>query len=717
MENNIKNIFSNNITFILLKNHFLVINDVKDKIDNTNNSNLVLAIVNSFLSLGYKLDDSSIELLSKCDSEELTRFYFANVTIMKQIKGCYPHIIFYKNFPNLENVSKFEYIARANLHYFTASTSDYGFMNEDITSDDNEKEEDNDGEIKNPHFDELKILTMSNAIIYLREYITNLFLANTAINRDLYDAIKDFRLDYKLSYIEEIPFKENIAVYAYTKASNKIIGKEELKYALTVTDVLRIYYMLSNKEPIFSGNKFISLKRQCRRNILSRLEAIVKSKGSISNAINDFYLHEELWKTAFNYLHVFEFKEQYKCMYEIADIIRNGKSLSFFANLEKLKDNQIDYLNLLSTKPGEFARKLNYLLTNPKYDNNLTLEYFKNIASQVSTKLLLEIYCYFNNRDNLDYRLFKIPTAYSFKYYEREAKLVPLDMTLINNIISIIKNALEEKFSNYERLEDVYVDENLKNYVIPPIIRNSSLNFDDLLYGCRIKLKDSNYLRVFTTWKNEKDTRIDIDLAVEMFDDNFKQIGCLAWHNMEGGRFIDAYHSGDLISAPLPFGATEFVNINLLKARKRVRYLVVTNTMFSGLTFKELSYCYSGVMLSDEKMKRLYDEKAVFIKSKLNQDKALQNIAFIIDLLNLELIWVDMPYDSYYGSVTYESLGVRSVLVDAVKERMNVYDFIMLHKQHITFVDDPKKAKILISNTSDATINPLNFEKFSKDFF
>ena len=129
MENNIKNIFSNNITFILLKNHFLVINDVKDKIDNTNNSNLVLAIVNSFLSLGYKLDDSSIELLSKCDSEELTRFYFANVAIMKQIKGCYPHIIFYKNFPNLENVSKFEYIARANLHYFTASTSDYGFMN------------------------------------------------------------------------------------------------------------------------------------------------------------------------------------------------------------------------------------------------------------------------------------------------------------------------------------------------------------------------------------------------------------------------------------------------------------------------------------------------------------------------------------------------------------------------------------------------------------
>ena len=54
-------------------------------------------------------------------------------------------------------------------------------------------------------------------------------------------------------------------------------------------------------------------------------------------------------------------------------------------------------------------------------------------------------------------------------------------------------------------------------------------------------------------------------------------------------------------------------------------------------------------MLSDTRLNKLYDEKAVYIKSKLNQERGLENIAFVIDLLNLELIWVDMPYCDYYG--------------------------------------------------------------------
>lgn len=701
-------LFTNNILLYLLKKQCLVV----DKISDNANLQLVLPIVNSFLSIGYQLDEKSIMLLSKCTKASLTKFYFTYFTLLKQIKGSKKHIVFYQNFPNIANISKLEYLLRANLHYFIALESNYGFMNEDMLVED--KKTDN---IKNPHYDLLKVITEAEAIVMLQNDITNMFLANTAINRNLYQTIKDFRAKYDLLEIKEIPFKENIAIYAYTKDNNKLISLNELKYAKTVTDVLRIYFMISNNNTVLTQGKFISLKRAVRRNVLKRLEEIVSSKGDLVTGIADFYLNKDLWKVAFNYLHVFEYKNKYKLMFQVANTIRNKKSLSFFANLERVKSEQVKYLDLLKSKPGYFARQLNYLINNSDYDFELTIKYFTFLANKMSTKVLLELYTYFINRDTLDYRLFKIPSSYGASYYEKSMKLEPLEESKKQQILVIIKKALEEKFSSYKQIDDVYVEENLRDVVIPPVIRNSSFNFTNLIYGSRVKLQDKKYLRVFTTWKNEKNTRIDIDLALEIYDDKFSQIACLAWHNMTGGKDIDAYHSGDLITAPMPLGATEFIDINLMKAQTKARYLVVTNTIYAGLTFKELSYCYSGVMLSDMRLNKLYDEKLVYIKSKLNQEKGLQNIAFVVDLLNLELIWVDMPYDAYYGSITYQSLGVKSVLIDVLKERMSVYDFIMLHNKHMTFVPDKDKAKVVIANSLDATINPLNFETFTKEFF
>ena len=161
----------------------------------------------------------------------------------------------------------------------------------------------------------------------------------------------------------------------------------------------------------------------------------------------------------------------------------------------------------------------------------------------------------------------------------------------------------------------------------------------------------------------------------------------------------------------------KLIDINLIKARTQARYLIITNTIFSGLSYDKLSYCYSGVMLSEYRLKKLIDPKSIYIKAKLCQESSLQNVAFVIDLKTLELIWVDMPLDSYYGSTTYGSLGVKSLLVDVLKPRMNLYDFIMLHNKHINFVDNSSEAEIIIANTDTANINPTDLAKFSLDWF
>ena len=83
-------IFSKNLRLLLLKNHYLVINDINN--DNIDNSNLALGIVNSFLSIGYKLSESAFNILKRCDASVLTTFYINNFSILKEIKGSKKHV-------------------------------------------------------------------------------------------------------------------------------------------------------------------------------------------------------------------------------------------------------------------------------------------------------------------------------------------------------------------------------------------------------------------------------------------------------------------------------------------------------------------------------------------------------------------------------------------------------------------------------------------------
>ena len=48
---------------------------------------------------------------------------------------------------------------------------------------------------------------------------------------------------------------------------------------------------------------------------------------------------------------------------------------------------------------------------------------------------------------------------------------------------------------------------------------------------------------------------------------------------------------------------------------------------------------------------------------------------------------------------------------------MSIYDFIMLHKKHMSFVTDINESKVIIGPPNKANINSLNFETLIKDLF
>lgn len=701
------------ILYLLLKNNIIYIDNLpsfeNEEKENLSKDEVILNLKTSFLSLGYILDEKDVNL-SSYPLSLLKRFYNRNFNLLKEIKGSKKHVIFYPNFPKVDNISKKEMYLRAALHYLTATKNEIGFLNDDLKEEKRLKDE-----IEKINYETLKVLNEKAAIKFLAHYFKTLFEGNSPITYAMKDPLLAFTNKYKIEEIEDIPFKENIYLYIRTKKNNKKISYNHLKFCKNVNDVLRAYQALIEDYPIFYNNHLKSIPRYTRRVLIRKIEELIQNN---KYAIEDFNRYKEFWKKAFKYLHVFEYKTIAPNLYDVAYKIRNEKIDTYNSKLNKYLVDQNKYLSLIKVKPGEFARKLFYTLSIKDFNEDLTLEAFKEIASNVSTKVLLELYTYALNRNKFDKRVFKIVSPTVFKMHLEAENRDKINDELLIKVEKLIKETLILKFSSYPKIEKkVYVDETLKDIVIPPIIRNSSLTFSNLLYGSHVKLGYKNYLRCFTTWKNNKNERIDIDLSMEVFDENLNQIASLAWHNLEGGKKYDAYHSGDITSAPSKAGSSEFIDINLAKARLNARYLAICNTIYSGVPFDQIEYCYSGIMLSENRLNSLYREDLVNIKAKLNQKNGNMNLAFIIDLKLNELIWLDVPISEDYYSVSENNLSILAALIDGLKTRMNFYDFIKLHQNHVNFIQNKEDADLIIGNDINADINPIDLNNFSINWF
>lgn len=706
---------------VLLNKGFIVL---QEKINKTEKCKLeeVAGLLNSFSSLGYTLDQEGINALCEMSSNSLTYFYNTYFAALKEISGVsVRHQVFYPNFPDVSRLSDSELYVRAMLHYLTSSEEDQGFMNSDLSDFPRIKQNSSKKKL-------LKLITKEEAIKFLASLVNDSIKAPVAAPCYMLDLYRSIAKDYpNLIYIEEISFKENIAFYINMLLPTckkykygDVITSNTLRFVKTPTDLLRVYAVLSKGDVTLRENtKFVSLDRKCRRLFLQILDNI-SSRNDYS--IDDFARHDFLWKKAFEKLHVGEYSSNYPHVYANAKKLRSDNYLTFYGELESLKDNQQAYIKLLKTRPGEFARRLDYLIRNVDFDFDYTLDQFYEVADKVSSTVLLQLWEYFSNRGLYKTRIFCIKKQYGNVYKEIEDERVELEDEVIDEVLSMLEGALKKKYSAYENKGKVFLDSSLKNYCLPINARNASSQNKTLTFGSRVKLEetDGNFLRLFTHFKNMDkqnkydDGRVDVDLSVEFVNEDFTESFSLAWHDIGSGRKFNSFHSGDITSAPK--GASEFIDIDYKKARNYARYAVVVNSVFTGQDFADIPECFSGAMFMEKSGKKgeIYNPEFIGTMFRLTQKGSNQNIAFAIDLETLELIWMDTPMKGgNYCVVAAANGGVVLSLKDALKKHMNLYDFFKLHSKHITLVDDKEDADIIISDSDDATLKPYDVETIS----
>lgn len=665
---------------------------------NEDNSVLMSYVIHSFNTYGYTLSIDAYNLLSKTSIKNITYFYYKGVSLLKRAVGKTSHPVFYTNFPMLSDMTEFDYIINAIVHYYTVTKDSYGYM----PSSNVEREKLTD----NIKFKELNVVTHEEKEEIVNKMITNYFEGRVAIPKNLHNDLSGYLKHYSnVIKPNTIPFKENLGLYA-----KSVSLEEAMKYVDTITDLLRLYASISDCDvSLLNHIKFKSLKRSERRVFVSKLNGLCNKYS-----FDELHLHEHYFKKMFEKLHVGEYAKDYPVLYDIVSSFRESDYQTYNSKVSSSYNNKDEksLLSLLKAKPGIFARMIDSLIRNDGFDTNNVINSFSEVANKVSSKLLLDLWKFYLNRDVEDDRTFLVRTMNGTYLHVEEDLRNKVDPSVCESIINVLKDSLSKQFSILDPIDKVYLDDSMKKFAIPKNDRNVSSSIRTLTFGSRVNIEsEKKILRFFTHWKNGKN-RIDIDLSMNLYDDGFKHVRNLSWHSMYGTKDLDCYHSGDITSAPK--GASEFIDLNIEKASKIARYAVICNNVFTCDKFSEIEECFSGVMFREKSNSgEIYEPSTVEHKFNLTQDSYGTNVAFLVDLHTKELIWIDQQLVSCQSSVCSYSESNNLVLLikQALRKQISMFDLIMLHSSRLNFVEK-EEAEFVVSDIDCAQLRPYDFDQW-----
>ncbi|SCW86059.1 hypothetical protein SAMN04487970_107510 [Paenibacillus tianmuensis] len=621
--------------------------------------------------LGFTFSRPLMEALRTLSVEEFTAIYHQLVADLKSLLGANVNFKpMYPNFPEqVMLVSQAELYLNAIYHYITLELPEHETIE------------------RLPLLDQvdLKIIDLGSQEDF-DQTIRNLIAANGSISEQDKEDIEWVIAacdDLGAVLPDEIPLKENVgfvvgALLKYNKASLGLVGQ----YVKTATDVLRLAVALSDGDVSLAANtKFRKFKRAERRLLLGLLDRC-------GNIVEDMLRYKHRWIRLGEISHPAEYKNRYAHCQEAFDILRNNKPYETFNGKVELALRRKDTLlaaALLKTRAGELARRLDHLLR-LSGDALQVMDRFAEVADQVSTPVLLQVMAHFSHRQEMrELRTF-FPKGNVAKAMAIPNTLPGIHPDACAAVVDICERTLIRRFSELPPLGTVYIDESLKQYLMPFSQRSASKALRTIVRGSRVKMPEGDTIRFFLWWKegmvNGKHTgRVDIDLSAVMYNKNWKYVEHISYTNLRSDKY-KAAHSGDITSAPQ--GACEFIDLHIPSiVRYGGRFIVASLNSFTEQPYCDLPECYAGWMMRQApKTGEVFEPSTVADKIDLTADTQIA-IPVILDLVERTVIWTDLalkqhPY--YYNNVEGNQKGM--VLMGKAMTTLTkptLYDLFTLH--------------------------------------
>ncbi|KAK6205011.1 uncharacterized protein RJT21DRAFT_111551 [Scheffersomyces amazonensis] len=566
----------------------------------------------------------------------------------------------------------------------------------------------------------------------LKAYFLKLLASKSSLTAEN-DKFVDFALE-KGWYNEipsefEIPFKQLACKVAYfVMRRNLSIDK----YIKTTTDILRLMAYASGGDVTLEKKiKFKSFPRRERRILIQALDNVIKS--------DDVKFYVELWKLAFHSLHVGEYK--HTKIPEIAHKYRNENNVTTYDTqyCEAIKkQDSLKAADVLKVKPSIFARNLDKVIRDcisvNQYDNIAkVMEQFDECSLKIGTKVLLQLLSHFQRRKFL--LLNEDKRANSNRLVQISGKLysvivpnneVVIPEKVLNKLIEIIENSLVNQFKERHLLkgQKVFISNKVDSILLPLQLSSASTK-KTLAKGSKISMlrefeedkEKKNVLRFFVHWIGN-----DIDLSALILDEDFNKGVTIGFTLLRDGSY--AWHSGDIVFAPGPEGASEYIDIDIEAAiNNGKRYVALDVRDFTRKKFSNYDVCFGGVMIRESLQSgEIYEPSTVKYKFDLTSE-TISTVMFLFDLKLKEMIWIDssLHVAGKANSLQGHSNSVRTVLQEIKmmhEYKVSIGQLVRLHAKasDSEIVDDKSKADFTVSTDDEAGLNVYDVAEINSNW-
>ncbi|WP_088816056.1 MULTISPECIES: TerD family protein [Listeria] len=645
--------------------------------------------------LGYSV---SIELIEGLSNEHLEGILAA----MYEIKGVKNHKAFHKNFPKqVAEMDDLELYGKAVLHYATFGSY--------LPNDKEETRAALNGVYK---LQEIKCVSEADMIKLTNQLIHSKEAFSGHDKADLKILLRNFG---GKAQFENVTQKENLAFLIKMCLKYQLDTAALMAEMKTATDVLRFAVSLSDGDTsLAEPTRFITFKRPMRRLMLENL-------NETANLTEDMRRHKRAFIRLGEKLHPSEYRNVYPHAAAGFDVIRNNeKVITFNRKVEcaLAESNLAEAISLLKSRPGEFARRFDYLLRIffDEAEQNQLFHAFKQVATRTSVPILLNMRSHFESRTkNQAARIF-FPKGQKAKVFVTEETRVKIAMQTALRVIQICDDALVSQFAQKDYLGKVFVDEELKNYTVPFANRSTNKSLKQFARGSRIKLNFEEHpiLRLFIYWKGGM---VDIDSSVMLFDENYSQVSYCSYYELRDAAHTMT-HSGDITSAP--DGASEFIDIKLKRAQEiGAKYAAISINSFSRIPYSELEECFVGLMnRTDSESGEIFEPKTVSQKFDLTSIQ-MAVMPFIVDLEAQELVWCDLGLGHEEGApnnIHTHLTGIEAITYAMTTlKKPTLYDLFCLHgKARGELVLNREEADVIFG--AGGNVEASDFEKIMGEF-
>ncbi|WP_157254235.1 MXAN_6230/SCO0854 family RING domain-containing protein [Nonomuraea typhae] len=497
-----------------------------------------------------------------------------------------------------------------------------------------------------------------------------------------------------------IPVKETLAVALGVAARH---GAVDVLHARldTATDVLRLLYELTGADPgLRTHPARPALPRPLRRIALACLDRM-----ALPYLMEDLRRHARPWVRMGEVLHPHEHHRRHPVAALAFAALRGtpvddgtpfGRSMlavaarhpdavevsggrlrgtTFGSRVERaLAEKRYGAaVDVLAARPGELVRRLSQLLR--LAPETLPPARLREVVRRVAPGLLLAALGQVRAAPGR-WRLF-LPRGGTARFWSVLDERTPLADETVLETEQVLAGELLRRASALPPLRRVLLDEGLADLVAPTSERGAAKALVRLTRGTVQPIPESRRLRFFLHWAEQATDVVDLDLSVAVFDERWRFAGLCDYTNLRLGGWLT--HSGDLTSAPLPLGSSEFIDVDLREPHGR--YLVPIVFSYNDVPFEELVRGFAGFMERPEE--GLFDPVAVRQRFDLGGPAKIL-VPLVADLQTRTIRWADVNLSaSGFGHRVAESerelASLGRALQDAFLERVTMWELACWH--------------------------------------